>query len=349
MTKNLLTPIKTKDSGIKNLKLTTQNSLPLKNYRTINVLGVKVDFISPEIALPLIGKWVETNKQYQITTPNPEHIVISLNDYRFKDIINHSALAIADGVGLVWAAKTISGKSDEILLSLSESNSRKDLLLGTKGCGARIVKAHKIHQPSQKNNTHKNCISFNAKSNSCNPVARLTGIDLMLSLCQMSYKKNWKVFLLGGQGNSACKTVEFLQKHHTSQTLTKPTKSDLDMGKMACLSGAKEIKKETIEERRETIEKINNFKPDFLFVAYGAPYQEKWIADNLAKLKVKIAMGVGGAFDYLSQNVQRAPVWMRNMGLEWLYRLLKEPWRVLRQLRLAKFAWLVLREKWLNG
>jgi len=83
---------------------------------------------------------------------------------------------------------------------------------------------------------------------------------------------------------------------------------------------------------------------DILFVAYGFPKQEEWIAKNLPKLPVKAAMGVGGAFDYISGNVSRAPFFVRAIGLEWLFRLIRQPWRIKRQLRLATFILLVIKE-----
>jgi len=83
---------------------------------------------------------------------------------------------------------------------------------------------------------------------------------------------------------------------------------------------------------------------DILFVAYGAPKQEEWIAENLEKLPVKAAMGVGGAFDYLSGRVPRAPKIIRMIGLEWLFRLVIQPWRIWRQLSLIMFIYLVCKE-----
>jgi N-acetylglucosaminyldiphosphoundecaprenol N-acetyl-beta-D-mannosaminyltransferase len=80
-------------------------------------------------------------------------------------------------------------------------------------------------------------------------------------------------------------------------------------------------------------------------VGFGMGKQEKFIADNWGKLEVKLAMGVGGAFDYFSGNVPRAPKVLRRAGLEWLYRLIRQPWRVRRQLALVKFVWLVIKEK----
>lgn len=84
---------------------------------------------------------------------------------------------------------------------------------------------------------------------------------------------------------------------------------------------------------------------DILFVAFGAPKQEFWISENLEKLPVKIAVGVGGAFDYISGKTPRAPGFIRNIGLEWLFRLIVQPWRIKRQVALLEFAWLVIKQK----
>lgn len=84
---------------------------------------------------------------------------------------------------------------------------------------------------------------------------------------------------------------------------------------------------------------------DILFVAFGHPKQEEWIYENLPQLPVKVAMGVGGAFDYLSGAVPRAPKILRTVGLEWLFRLLIQPWRFKRQLALITFILLVIKEK----
>ena len=86
-------------------------------------------------------------------------------------------------------------------------------------------------------------------------------------------------------------------------------------------------------------------KTDILFVAFGSPKQEIWIAENLSRIPIRVAIGVGGAFDFISGKVRRAPVFVRKLGLEWLFRLIIEPWRIKRQLRLIKFIFLVCKEK----
>ncbi|MEK7513510.1 MAG: WecB/TagA/CpsF family glycosyltransferase [Patescibacteria group bacterium] len=93
------------------------------------------------------------------------------------------------------------------------------------------------------------------------------------------------------------------------------------------------------------IELINKIQPQLLFVALGHGKQEKWIAKNLPKLKVKIAMGVGGALDQVAKPWLIAPKWMQTFGLEWLWRLILQPWRIKRQFSLVKYVYLVLKEK----
>jgi N-acetylglucosaminyldiphosphoundecaprenol N-acetyl-beta-D-mannosaminyltransferase len=81
-----------------------------------------------------------------------------------------------------------------------------------------------------------------------------------------------------------------------------------------------------------------------LFVAFGAPQQDLWIARNLTRSGAVIGMGVGGSFDYLAGTARRAPRWMQERGLDWLWRLVQQPWRWRRMLALPRFAWAVVRE-----
>lgn len=100
-----------------------------------------------------------------------------------------------------------------------------------------------------------------------------------------------------------------------------------------------------VEEEDEIVELIRTLAPDILLVAYGAPRQELWIARNLDRLGVPVAMGVGGAFDFLAGVTRRAPLWVQRLGFEWLHRLIHQPWRWRRQLDIPRFMWHVVREK----
>ena len=84
-------------------------------------------------------------------------------------------------------------------------------------------------------------------------------------------------------------------------------------------------------EEKEVIARINALDPDILFVAMGVPRQEKWIHRHLSELKCGVAVAVGGLFDFVSGRIPRAPMWMRKCGIEWCYRLYREPLRLFRR------------------
>lgn len=96
-------------------------------------------------------------------------------------------------------------------------------------------------------------------------------------------------------------------------------------------------------ENDAIVNRINDSGARLLYVAYGAPRQDKWIARNRDALpEIRVAIGVGGSLDFVTGRAVRAPQWAQNMGLEWLHRLYKEPWRWRRMLALPRFAWRVM-------
>jgi len=101
----------------------------------------------------------------------------------------------------------------------------------------------------------------------------------------------------------------------------------------------------SIEDEDEILARVRSVAPDVLLVAYGVPAEEKWIARNRLRLGVPVMIGVGGTFDFIAGVTRRAPAWMRRLGLEWLHRLIQEPWRWRRQLALPRFAALVVKQK----
>jgi N-acetylglucosaminyldiphosphoundecaprenol N-acetyl-beta-D-mannosaminyltransferase len=98
-------------------------------------------------------------------------------------------------------------------------------------------------------------------------------------------------------------------------------------------------------ENHAVIAAINAAAPQALLVAMGFPLQERWIADNLSQLNVNVAVAEGGSFSFISGTTRRAPDWMRRAGLEWLFRLLRQPSRLRRQLALPVFVWIVVRDR----
>jgi len=96
------------------------------------------------------------------------------------------------------------------------------------------------------------------------------------------------------------------------------------------------------EENKKIIEDINDKKPDVLWVGLSAPKQEKWIYKNLDKINIKMACGIGAVFNFYSGNVKRAPVWMQNTGMEWLFRIFVEPKRLFKKYMIYNTKFIIL-------
>ena len=146
---------------------------------------------------------------------------------------------------------------------------------------------------------------------------KITGVDLTYEICKICEKTKRSVFLLGGKNNTAEKTAQELKKLYPKL-------------KIAGIAGDIEVSNPKFLPK-EVYKKIRQTNPDVLFVALGAPKQEKVIYYHLKNFpSVKIAIGVGGTFDFISKSIKRAPIIMQKLGLEWLYRLYKEPKRIKR-------------------
>lgn len=161
---------------------------------------------------------------------------------------------------------------------------------------------------------------------------RLTGVDFVERLIIHVSKKPFKIMFIGGRIGIA----EILANCYQSKY---PKLSFLGV------QGIKDIQKSTLAEMQALETTLSNFRPDIVFVSFGSPYQEMWIDEHKSLFSRSVCVGVGGAFDFLSGEVTRAPVWMRKFGMEWMYRLFVQPWRWKRQLRLVQFMLLVMKQK----
>jgi len=160
---------------------------------------------------------------------------------------------------------------------------------------------------------------------------RLTGVDFMLKLLKKAENEGLSVFFLGSSQN----TLDNL-KLELKKILPNLIISGMINGYFKH------------EESDEIVKKINDVSPDYLFVAMGMPKQEFWINENLEKLNIGLAIGVGGSFDVYAKTSKRAPKFFQNLGLEWAYRFIKEPKRIFISFKLARFVFCVLKEK-ING
>jgi N-acetylglucosaminyldiphosphoundecaprenol N-acetyl-beta-D-mannosaminyltransferase len=156
---------------------------------------------------------------------------------------------------------------------------------------------------------------------------RVPGIDLMLKLCELSAEKGLSIFLLGSKETVVTKTTEKLKQRFPLIDIVGHHSGFF-----------------TQEENDTIVSEINASSADILFVGMGVPRQELWIAENAEKLQAKILMGVGGSFDVVSGNLKRAPLWMQRAGLEWLYRVVREPGKRLKIIpKLFSFETYVIR------
>jgi N-acetylglucosaminyldiphosphoundecaprenol N-acetyl-beta-D-mannosaminyltransferase len=220
-----------------------------------------------DAAIDRIGELVDAGGHHLVATVNPEFVMRARVDHEFARVLESADLCLADGSGVVWAARR-------------------------QGCTMR---------------------------------APVTGVDLIPRLADLCARRHFRLFLLGAAPGVAADLASRLAAERPGLEVAAHS------GSPAASSDA------------ETLKAINGHKPQVLLVAYGHPNQELWIDRMSDRLGVAVAIGVGGAFDYLTGRIPRAPAWMRRAGLEWLFRLARQPWRIRRMAVLPLYALRVLR------
>lgn len=232
--------------------------------RLTNVMGVNFHKVTLEEATKVIGHFIKSDQQHLVVTPNPEIILHSLKNPKYRDLLNRASLSVADGTGILWASRWL--------------------------CMGLLGLFRKSELPE-----------------------RVTGVDLMMNVSKFSHQLGAKIFLLGAAPGVA-------------DTVAEKWRFDQIVG---TYSGSPAKKDE-----REIVKRVKASGANVLFVAYGAPKQEEWISKNLKKMpNVTVAIGVGGAFDFVAGVRNRAPKWMQKAGIEWLWRVGQEPRRIHRIFR----------------
>ena len=160
-------------------------------------------------------------------------------------------------------------------------------------------------------------------------IGRVPGADLMQSLCARSPVTGHRIFIFGASEEVNRGAVEELERRHPGIRIVGRANGYLPKEKMG-----------------ELVKRINASGADILFVALGSPRQEMWVQEYLPYLNIKIVQGIGGTLDTITGRVKRAPKLFQDIGLEWFYRLLSQPTRIIRQKSLPRFAWEVIRAKW---
>jgi N-acetylglucosaminyldiphosphoundecaprenol N-acetyl-beta-D-mannosaminyltransferase len=166
---------------------------------------------------------------------------------------------------------------------------------------------------------------------------RVAGSDLVPKLLAISEEKGWSVYFLGGQKEVALKAIEKVREQHPklkiAGVMSPPFKPLHEMDHAAICAD------------------IRQADPDLLFVSFGCPKQEKWIAMNYLRAGAPVSIGVGATIDFLAGHMKRAPRWMQMTGLEWLYRLLQEPRRLFKRYAsdFVVFGFTIVKQWWLTS
>jgi len=271
------------------------------------VLGIPVDLLGQKGTIETIDRWLKQPRK------NPRLVVTAYseffvqNDTVFADVIRKADMVTPDGVSVLAAVKY-----------LKRTQELKDSRTQTKG-GFFIVK----------------CLGEGLKVGGEILFGKIgetvTGVWLFGELNRLAEKSGWKIFLLGGWGDVSSRTATMLLKRFPGLRVS------YDAGENRVGTDR------TTDDR--VIKKINDWKPDILFVQYNPVKQEKWIASHLSRLKVGMAMGVGGTFNEYLGDFKKAPQWMEHVGLKWLWRVMVEPKRFGRIMRaVIVFPWLVFCE-----
>ena len=278
------------------------------------ILGVPIHPITKDEFKSLLDRYMGDQRQHFIATVNPEFIIEAQKNQFFKEILTQTDLNVADGVGIVWAAKYLR-------MPISDSLSR------TRVGRARKRKRTALAQAA----ITLSAIPFFPRYLKTVIPERISGSTVVEMLLGLTTSGDCSAYLLGGKKGIATAAKIELEKKYPN----------------ALISGSRSGYLAKGESEERLINAVNKAKPDILIVALGSPKQECWIHDNLGDMpSVKIAVGVGGVLDYLSHAKNRAPQWMQKCGLEWSYRLLKEPSRLPRiKKATCEFIWEVVSHK----
>lgn len=157
---------------------------------------------------------------------------------------------------------------------------------------------------------------------------KLAGIEVMKNIIEIATKEGKGIYLLGAKEEVLNKCIDNLKKTYPAIKILGSHNGYFDL-----------------DNCTEIVNDIKDKAPWAIFVAMGCPRQEQFIEEHILELPCKIYMGVGGSFDVFAGNVKRAPKWMLKLGLEWLYRVAKEPWRIKRLSAIPQFLWRVIRGK----
>lgn len=263
-----------------------------------NILGIKISSTSKDRLLEEIATSFTKKYKFTIVTPNPEIILASRSDPKLKSILNSSEFSINDGTGIAIASYYLSlPTSSRLTLRIVQS-----ILYAPYVIALFVLKHQSILEHI--------------------PVVK--GRELFNDLLLLSSRRRYRVYLLGSGNSVADKLAIRLKSKYRKLSIKSSSGPLLD-------KEGKPVDGQVVSYDK-SISEIRKFAPHIVFVAFGAPKQEKFIASNIGKLPVKAMMAVGGTFDYEVGKSKVVRSFAR-IHLEWLGRLISQPWRLPRIFR----------------
>lgn len=164
------------------------------------------------------------------------------------------------------------------------------------------------------------------------PISRLSGVDVMKKVLEQSSRYSLRVLLIGGKANLA----DYISKCYVRAY------PEL---KIVGIQGILDISNPQKTEESAIFHIVATTRPHIVFVSFGSPAQELWIERHRSEWGDAVVMGVGGAFDLIAGTLPRAPQFIQSIGLEWLFRLIQQPWRIFRQVKLIEFVIIIMKAK----
>ncbi|MFZ5932765.1 MAG: WecB/TagA/CpsF family glycosyltransferase [Patescibacteria group bacterium] len=261
------------------------------------IFDIRLNSTSASKVLAFVRDSLARKAKFSLLTPNPEIVSAALTDRKLLAALNNASLRVPDGVGLSQAARFLS-------LWAPKNKFLRLLFCLIQGLGVGLA-------------------TFFARDWLQESLPIIKGRLLFLELVKLANKKGLKIFLLGGQKDEARKAGEKIRRSFKRVRIAFASGPRLERDGRPVSAIDKDIEKYVVAQ-------INEFNPDILFVGFGAPKQEKWLMKWLPALDVGGGMTVGGAFRYLAGDAKLPPKWMEELGFEWLWRALSEPWRIKR-------------------
>jgi len=259
-----------------------------------NIFGVKISITNKQEVLDFVESRLSLKEKFYIVTPNPENVLIAKDDWLLKKAIMHADLSVPDGIGLSQAFKFL-------YFDDYRENLLRPLLIFGQGILVGLATIF-----------NKNYLTDDLEI--------IKGRELFLDIIKIADRRNLRVCFVGGEKDEAEK----------SKLKLKETYKNIIIQAYRTPIYGKNAQPVSIEERKihkSLLGKIKIFEPDLIFVALNTPKQEKWIFRNIYRINTIGAMTVGGTFNFISGNTKLPPIWMEKIGLEWVWRLFKEPKR----------------------